>query len=254
MKNNIDTYGFTWQYENHPNYWGSYWAGGRMLAPGGSPGRTAAQIPNAWKAAWEWTYDGMWGDQPFMANATVESSQDYASGNPFDSDRIAMTIQPIWYTCCMGDVKDWEVAAMPVYNGKVGGRVDQDSFRIWKGTKHPVEAFQVLAYLVTDAVQDLIIGSKSKPAAYGALPALTTDQKAWLTAMKTQFPWVKNWDVVLAGLNYPDIPSAEGYMPNYQEAWSRGYTFASMLRSVSGLNLAQEIQAYASDLTVIFNH
>jgi multiple sugar transport system substrate-binding protein len=252
-KNNINNYGFTWQFEMHPNYWGSYWAGGSMLAPGGSTGHYKAQIPNAWKAAWEWTYDGMWGDQPFMGDASAESSSQLGSGNPFNSDQVAMTIQPIWYTCCVMNLRNWDVAAMPAYNGKVGGRVDQDSFRIWKGTKHPVEAFQVLAYLVTGAVQDLIIGSKSRAPAYGAVPALTIDQEAWVTAKKTQFSWVKNWDVVLAGLNYPDIPSAEGYIPNFEEAWYRGDTFTSLLRTTSGLNLAQEEQIYTDDLTLIFN-
>jgi multiple sugar transport system substrate-binding protein len=252
-KNDISNYGFTWQFENHPNYWGSYWAGGSMLAPGGSPGHYRAQIPNAWKASWEWTYDAMWGDQPFMGSASAEGSSQFGSGNPFNSDQVAMTIQPIWYTCCILNLRDWDVAAMPAFNGKVGGRVDQDSFRIWKGTRHPVEAFQVLAYLVTEAVQDLIIGSKSKPAAYGALPALTALQSSWVASKKQSYPWVKNWNVVLAGLNYPDIPSAEGFMPNFEEAWYRGNTFTSLLRTTSGLNLAQEEQNYANDLTAIFN-
>ena len=67
------------------------------------------------------------------------------------------------------------------------------------------------------------------------------------------YPWVNNWDVVLDGLNYPDIPSAEGYVPNYDEAWARGKTFADLLRSTGGLNLEEEIGKYLTDLTVIFN-
>ena len=30
-KNNIKQYGFTWNFLNHPNFWGSYWAGGSMV-------------------------------------------------------------------------------------------------------------------------------------------------------------------------------------------------------------------------------
>ncbi len=55
----IAQYGFTWQYENHPNYWGSYWASGSMLAPGGSTGNYIVQVPDAWRASWEWTYDAI---------------------------------------------------------------------------------------------------------------------------------------------------------------------------------------------------
>ncbi len=249
----IRQYGFTWQYEQHPSYWGSYWAGGSMLAPGGSAGNYKAQVPEAWRAAWRWTYDAIWGGLPFMANASGEGSQDYGGGNPFNTGKVAMTVEPYWYTCCMYDIQTWEMAAMPSWNGKVGGRIDADTFHIWKGTKHPQEAFEVLAYLVKEGVQKLIIGSKEMPAAFSSLPARTENQAAWLEIQQTRFPWVKNWEVVLAGLNYPDIPSAEGYMPNYNEAWMRGSDFGDLLRSTGGLDLDKEIEKYLIDLTVIFN-
>ncbi len=193
------------------------------------------------------------GTQPFEADAAVEGSAEYGSGNPFNSGKVAMTDQPIWYTCCMGNVFSWDAAAMPTHNGKVGGRVDADTFQIWKGTKHPQAAFAVLSYLVGEGAKKLIIGSPNMAAAYGAVPARTADQAAWLAAKKSQFPWVKNWAVVLAGLNYPDVPSAEAYTPNFNEAWNRGYTFANLLRSQSGLNLPGAIQTYGNDLMAIFN-
>jgi multiple sugar transport system substrate-binding protein len=247
-KEDIKQYGYTWQYETHPSYWGSFWASGSMVAADGK----TAQAPDAWVAAWKWTYDAIWGDQPFIANGAVEGSQDYAGGNPFNSNKVAMTDQPFWYTCCMGDVKTWDAAAMPTYNGKVGGRIDADTFRIWKGTKNPEQAFEVLKYLVTDAVQILIVGSKDMKAAYGAIPALTSAQEAWRTEKAAAYPWVKNLDTVIAGLSYPDAPSAEGYMPNYNEAWTRGSTFANLLRNTAGLDLDKEIATYLADLTVIF--
>ncbi len=247
-KDDVKQYGYTWQYENHPNYWGSFWASGSMVAADGK----TAQAPDAWVAAWKWTYDAIWGAQPFMANAAVEGSQDYAGGNPFNSNKVAMTDQPFWYTCCMGDNKTWDAAAMPSYNGKVGGRIDADTFRVWKGTKVPAQAFEVLKYLVTDAVQILIVGSKEMGAAYGAIPALTSAQEEWRAQKAIAYPWVKNLDTVIAGLSYPDAPSAEGFMPNYNEAWTRGNTFANLLRNTAGLDLDKEIATYLADLTVIF--
>lgn len=247
-KDDVKQYGYTWQYENHPNYWGSFWAGGSMVAADGK----TAQAPDAWVAAWKWTYDAIWGDQPFMGNGAVEGSQDYAGGNPFNSNKVAMTDQPFWYTCCMNDVKTWDAGAMPSYNGKVAGRIDADTFRVWKGTKNPDAAFEVLKYLVTDAVQILIVGSKDMKAAYGAIPALTSAQEAWRAEKAAAYPWVKNLDTVIAGLSYPDVPSAEGFMPNYNEAWTRGNTFANLLRNTAGLDLDKEIATYLADLTVIF--
>jgi multiple sugar transport system substrate-binding protein len=248
-KDDVKQYGYTWQYEGHPNYWGAFWANGSMVADDGK----TAQAPDAWVEAWKWTYDAIWGDEPFMANAAVEGSQDYAGGNPFNSNKVAMTDQPFWYTCCMGDVKAWDAAAMPAYNGVVAGRIDADTFRVWKGTKVPEQAFEVLTYLVTDAVDILIVGSEDMGAAYGAIPALTSAQEEWRAQKAVAFPWVKNLDTVIAGLSYPDVPSAEGYMPNYNEAWTRGNTFSNLLRNTPGLDLDKEIATYLADLQVIFD-
>jgi multiple sugar transport system substrate-binding protein len=248
-KNTVMQYGYTWQWESHPNYWGSFWAGGSMVA---GDGRTA-QAPDVWVESWRWTYEGIWGAQPFMANAAVEGSGDYGGGNPFNSNRIGMVAQPFWFTCCIGDISSWDAAAIPSYNGQPGGRIDADTFRIWKGTKHPYEAFLAMSYLVTEGVQKLIIGSEDMSAAYGAIPALTSAQEEWRAQKAAAYPWVRNLDTVIAGLSYPDVPNAEGYMPNYNEAWTRGNTFANLLRNKGGLNLDKEIATYLADLSVIFS-
>jgi multiple sugar transport system substrate-binding protein len=247
-KTKITQYGYTWQFEGHPQYWGSYWQSGSMID---AAGKTATP-PDAWKASWKWTYTGIWGDQPWMASQPVEASADFGSGNPFNSGKIAMTDEPVWYTCCMGNVKTWDAGTMPSYNGKPAGRVDADTFRIWKGTKNPDAAFAAVAYMVTTGIQRLIIGSADMAPAYGAVPARTSDLQTWLDAKKLQFPWVKNWQTLLDGLNYPDVPSAESYTPNFSEAWNRGNTFSSLIRSQGGLDIDKEIQTYITDLTAIY--
>src|SRR5262249_12944253 len=131
-KNNIVQYGFTYTFEGQPEYWGAYWAGGTELAAGGSAGNYKASVPDSWKASWKWMYDGEYGAQPFIANNAVENSPDFGTGNTFNSGKFALTIAPSWYTCCMGNVKTWDFAAMPTYNGKVGGRIDADTFRLLK--------------------------------------------------------------------------------------------------------------------------
>jgi len=251
-KNAIVQYGWTWQFENHPSYFGAFFANGSMIDANGK-----AQAPDAWKAAWKWTFDAIWGPQPFYANQAVEGSPDFGSGNPFNSGKVAMTDQPLWYTCCMGDLTEakgqgWEAGALPAYNGVVAGRIDADTMRIWKGTKNPVAAFKAMTYLVGAGANKLLIGSTEMPSAYGAFPASTALQAIWLDAKKAQFPWVKNWQVILDGLSYPDVPSAEGYMPNYSEAWNRGGTFASLIRSDGTIDLDKEIATYLTDLDAIF--
>jgi len=233
-------YGFSFGWEGHPNYWGSYWQAGAILQPGGSQGSYVAKIPDAWKAAWQWVYDGMWGAQPYIPNGAVSGSAAFDSGNVFASGKVAMLDQPSWYLCCLGDLTKakgtFDLAAMPDYNGKVGGRVDADTFRIWKGTKHPAEAFTVLTYLIDTGIQKLVVGTKDTPPAYGAIPGVASLRQPWLDSQKAEFPFVTNWDVLIAGLQYPDSPSAEGYMPNINEAWARIQTFGDLLSNTKGVD------------------
>jgi len=250
----IKQYGFSWGFENQPEYWGSFWQGGSELAPGGSRGSYKAQIPQAWKDSWAWTYNGIWGQQPFIPSNAVEQSAAFGSGNAFNSGKVAMAIGPVWYTCCIGNVKTWDFAAVPAYNGKPGGRIDSDTFRILKSSKHPGEAFTTLAYLVTTGAQKLLVGSAGHPPAFlNTIPANPAYRQAYLAAARAKFPWVKNWDTIIAGLQYPDIPSAEAWVPNYNDAWGRNGAFGNLLITTPGLNLADQQTILESDLTIIYN-
>ncbi|MGC1374882.1 MAG: serine/threonine-protein kinase [Anaerolineales bacterium] len=248
-KNRIAQYGFSYNFESQPSYIGAFWANGSFTA---ADGRTA-QIPPAWLDSWKWFYDGVWGAQPFIPNGQVSGSPGFGNGNVFNSGKIAMIDQPIWYMCCMNDVKTWEAGAMPGYRGVVNGRVDADTFRILKSSRHPNAAFQVLTYLVTTGVQKLIIGSNAMPAAYGALPARRKDFDAWLSAKKVAFPWVRNWQLISDGLSYPDSPSAEAWMPNYNEAWTAVGAAYSKWLNTGGLDIYAEANALQRQLQAIFD-
>ncbi len=248
-KTKIVQYGFTWNFEGQPSYLGTFWANGSFTDESG----TKVNIPAAWVDSWTWTYEGFHGAKPWIPTGPVQGSPDFGNGNPFNSGKVAMVDQPLWYTCCMNEVKTWDAGAMPSYKGKVNGRIDADTFRIWKGTKHKAEAFTVLTYLVTTGVQKLILGSADMPSAYGALPARAKDFDAWLVAKKVQFPQVKNWDLIKAGLSYPDSPSAEAYMPNYNEAWARTGAFYTLMLNTAGLDLTKEIETFKTELQAIFD-
>ncbi len=153
----------------------------------------------------------------------------------------------------MPDLQTWDLAALPSYNGQVNGRIDADTFRILKGTAHPREAFAVLRYLTGPAEQQLILGTRDMPLAYGGLPGRISLQEQFFAAKRAQFPWVKNWDLFRAGLDYRDIPSAEGWMPNFDEAWNRQQALWASMNNQEGLILDQEIAAMVRDLTAIFN-
>jgi multiple sugar transport system substrate-binding protein len=210
-----------------------------------------AHIPDWAKAAWKFHYDGMWGEQPFIATGALAGSPEFGGGNVFNSGKAAMANTQFWYTCCLADFaaagNEFQLAVLPIspLDGKVHGRLDADTFRIWKGTPHPNEAFTVVAYLITE-------GALKLAPIYGALPAIKEQQQAFLDKQSETYPFVTSWQPMIDGLAYPDIPSNEGYMPNYNESWNRVGTFGDLMANTEGLDLDAEIATLEADLTVIF--
>jgi hypothetical protein len=81
---------------------------------------------------------------------------------------------------------------------------------MWKTAKeilHPAKADTALPYLVYTGIQKLVVGFLTIQPGYGAIPSIPCLRQPWLSTKKTAFPLVKNWDVLMAGLNYPDIPN-----------------------------------------------
>ena len=132
--------------------------GGSILVPGGIKRSYIAKIPDAWKTAWEWVENGMWEAEPYIPNNTVDFGVNFDNGNVFASGKVAMLDNPSSYLCCLGDLTQaggkFEFGSMPMgLDGKEVGREDKETFRIWRGTKHPAEAFSFLAYLIDTGIQ-----------------------------------------------------------------------------------------------------
>jgi multiple sugar transport system substrate-binding protein len=248
-RNHIVQLGFDFQWQTNIIYMASYRAGAARIVQNNS-----STLPESWKKAMRWYYDGMWGDQPFIANGTLASSPDIDARNLFNSGKVAMAVVPIWYACChefLGTSFEFQFAALPKGDdGKVHGRVDVDTFRIWEGTQHPKEAFEVLSYLLTTGAEKLL-------PAYGAIPALPSQRDAVLAKKYVDYPFVtqKSWLVYLQGLAYPDIPSADQYQPNGKEARQREEEFFYLLQSTppSDLDFDTEWQRMIDELNVIYN-
>jgi multiple sugar transport system substrate-binding protein len=247
--NQIVQLGFDFQWQTNVTYVASYRAGAATIVQ-----NNRSTIPDSWKDAMKWYYDGMWGAQPFIANGTLASSPNFGGGNPFNSGNVAMAITPLWYACCheyLGTSFQFQFAALPKGDdGKVHGRVDVDTFRIWKGTKHPKEAFEVLSYL-------MITGAKKLLPVYGDIPAIPAQWDAFFAKKSADYPFVtqESWDVFLQGLAYPDMPSADQDRPNWKEAHERGEQFFVLLQSTppGDLDFDAEWQKMIDDLNVIYS-
>jgi multiple sugar transport system substrate-binding protein len=239
-----------WQ---HPNSTATFYAGATQIFEGDAPGSYESAIPDGWKEAWRWWYDGMYGDEPFIANGPLAGAPEFGNGNVFNAGKAAMGLTQTWYTCCLADLRDagveFQMGIQPAMaDGTVQGRIDADTFRVWSGTKNPDAAFEVLSYLITTGGDTLL-------PIYGAMPAIAEKTDAFFEAKSADYPDVtaESWDVFVQGLAYPDTPSAEQYLPNWQESFARIQTFGDLLNNTDDVDFDAEFDKLQEDLTAIYN-
>ena len=238
---NVEQWGYEPQYQDL-RATGSYFGSGSLVAEDGA----TAEVPEPWADAWKWMYDLTWTDHAIMNEAQVDAPE-IGGGNAFNSGKVAMALTHLWYTCCIGDAgDDWDVAAVPEYNGTVTSNFNADTFRIWGDTEHPEEAFEVLTYLIGDASAELL-------QIYGGMPAIEADQDAFFAGLDETYPQGVDWQVVRDSVAYADNPSFEAWVPNYQEAFDAIGAFGSKLRSTPGLDMDEEIAAFTEELQTIFD-
>jgi len=211
---------------------------GSLVAEDGS-----AQIPEHWREFWRWFYGAIWEDH-IVPNAAYAASDLLAQGNTFSSGNIGMMPQNMWFTCCAGEV-NWDVAAIPEYNGTATAKLHADTFAILDQTENPEEAFTVLLYLVDERALDLLT-------IYGGFPAKISLQEEFMNQRREAFPNV-DFDVFLAGLDHIDVPNHEEGLPNLQAANERLNAFQTQYLSEEGLDIDAEIDTLLADLEVIFS-
>ncbi len=236
---NIVQFGYVDQW-TEPQRFATMFGAGEMTNADGTP-----NVPDAWRDAFKWYYDGVWTDH-FIPNAEYEGSDILAAGNPFDSGNVAMAHTHLWYTCCLTGVgEDWDLAVVPENDGTYTAALHADVFRILNTSEHPAEAFDVLTYLITDGAPALLD-------TYGAMPALESLQDDFFAAQDEKYPQGVNWEVARASLEFPDIPSHEQDMPNFLKAQDRWGAFWSNLTSTPGLDVDAEIDGLLDDLEGIY--
>jgi len=238
----IEQYGFVAQWAPDFRSGATLFGAGNLVDENGD-----AMVPENWVEAANWYYDGMWGDQPFIPNDPAVQSDMLAAGNAFSSGNVAMAFSHLWYTCCLGDAAEsWDIAVVPSYNGETTAKFHADTFRILEATEHPEEAFEVLSYLVTDAAPQLL-------QVYGGMPTDAAAQEAFFATLDETYPQGVNWQVAIDSTQYPDIPSHEGFMPNFNKADERQTAFWTLLASSGDIDVAAELETLQADLQAIFD-
>jgi len=202
-------------------------------------------IAPQWRERTQWEWNGLW-KYHFIPTASEDASQ-LLNGNAFASGKIAMARTMLWYTCCLTDLKSkWDLAVQPSYKGENYAPIDLDNFRIDKNTKHPAEAFTVLAYLYNEAAIELLN-------TYGAYPARPDLQKASIEAKAKLYPSVKNWDVVAASIEKAPTPHHESTYPNYTKGYTRLGDFRTLIYGDTGkdVDVNKELDKLQADLQAL---
>jgi len=237
---NIKQFGFFEQWTDARGI-AAFFAGGLPYDP---KDQKTAVIPDAWKQAWKWYYDGVW-KYYFMPNADYQNSDLLAKGNPGSSGNVAMWWSHTWYTCCfdLGKTK-WDIAVVPTINGKVTAKLHGDTFAIMKASKNPKVAFKVLSKMVVD---------KDLYQIYGGMPAQPADRPDFFASLdKRAAPNKVDWNVAVEMVKYPDLPNHESWLPNMVKANDLFTAFRNKMDQTPGLDMDKEIDKLRADLDAVF--
>ena len=210
-----------------------------------------AQVPDHWRDAAKWFYDGMW-NEVFYPNGIYDAS-DIIAGNGFESGNVAMSHTHLWYHgCCIGNIDfNWNLAAMPAneFTGEPTAKMHADTFGIMQSSENPEAAWEVLKYFLGENAEEMT-------SMYGGMPARLSLQDAYFGTFEENLGLADqgiNWQVVVDSMAYADNPNHESYMPSPQEANDRYNEFWSLLGQEPDRDVDADIDLLITDLQAIYD-
>lgn len=218
---------------------GAYWGPGSLVGPDGK----TVVIPDAWKVAWKFYYDGMWKDHFIMTLPVWQTAQFGGGEYAFFSGHVAMSENFLWSSYGVANAgTDWNLAAIPSYNGKVTAPLNADTFAILKTAKNPDAAFAAVTYLIDKSSDKL-------PQLYGGMPAVASKQDAFFAGLDAAkdakgnllYPQHVDWQVAKDSVQYADSPNFEAYMPKYNQTLTILSKYLTKWGSTPGLDMDAEI-------------
>ena len=211
---------------------GAYWGAGSFMAADGK----TVQMPEPWVAAWKHFYNGIWTDHFSVTGPEFLNEDLYPSGYPFHTGKVAMSTNYLWSLYGLKDAAktftDWNMAATPAYKGKTTAAFNADTFRILKSSKNPDAAFEVLTFL---------LGNQELLNLYGGMPAVESQQDAFLQGLQKDYSQTIDWNVAKQGVIFADVPNFEAFVPAYNQTLDLINTFYTKWQATPGLDLDKEI-------------
>jgi multiple sugar transport system substrate-binding protein len=239
----VEQWGFVHQWVAPPKAQGTLWGAANIMNAQGQ-----AEVPDNWLAEWKWYHDLI--HNVGAAPNQTELDSDILAGNAFNSGRVAMANTHLWYTCCLFDGDgnprtDWNVAALPAYNGTTTAKMHADTFKIHKDTANPEAAFEVLAWINGEAALDFLT-------VYGAMPANPELVDSYFERLDESFTQGVDWQVFLDAFEFVDDPSHELNMPSFIESDERIKELEPQINGEPDLDLDAAAAELEADLDAIW--
>jgi multiple sugar transport system substrate-binding protein len=229
--NHTAQWGFHWQWDSTRSMAVMFGAGSVVDADGD------AVIPQPWRKAFHWYYEGMWQKHFIPTAAQVNAMR----GDPFMSGRVAMVHTFMWYAPRLVRNSNWDVAAVPAYKGTITTRMELNGIFVLNTTQCPAEAFEVAYAIATDS--GLLL-------AWEMLPTSRSMRPQFVQGLKAKHPGV-DWQVMLDSTDYADT-TYESSMPNHRKSYDRLLAFRDLMGMQRDLSLDAEMDKLELDLQVLF--
>jgi multiple sugar transport system substrate-binding protein len=229
----INQWGFHWQWDSTRSMAVMFGAGSVVDAS------NHAAIPQQWRDAFNWYYEGMWQRHFIPTTAEVNTIM---RTDPFNSGKVGMVHTFMWYSPRVVDEINWDIAAVPAYKGTITTRMERNGIFILNTTHYPREAYDVAYAIATNP--ELLL-------AWEMLPTFKSIQSSFIEGLLAKHPGV-DWQVMLDSIDYADTTYASD-IPNYRESYDRLLAFRDLMGSNGNLPLNSEIDKLESDLQVLFN-
>ena len=159
----------------------------------------------------------------------------------------------LWSVCCITEAGgNWNLGALPSYQGKVTAPLNADTFRITKASKHPDQAFEFLRFLVQGEGKTKMLNAIS------GFPALKADQASFFdrssssrrtTRARTSTRPASTGTSSRRRSSTPtSTTNTESPMPNYNKSLDVLVKYLTRFTGTSGLNVDAELDKMKSEL------
>jgi len=208
----IEQYGFHWAWNNGIGFIQPF-GPPRIFDAGGN-----VIIPECMREGYMWSHEGIWEKHFIPSNPVFENEM---GTNPIGSGKCAMVLTGGYYVDDMDSTVNWDIAAIPSYNGTHNISWGAGGLAILKTTPYPEEAFEILM-MITNLFQYYAGGL--------GIPTKISFQEDLIESWASDFPGVDT-QVFLDGLNYLSPLSDAEAVQYKMGAWRYFNWFRDFIRN-----------------------